>query len=70
MGGRRNRSIIRISDDSQFVLNGGKAHFTEFNDHHDSERLDYLKMRVRLTVEDCGEKRQGRFLFMATKLDQ
>ncbi len=64
------RSVLshKATDDPFFVLNGGTATSSEFDGHVEGERLDYLRMRVRMSVEGCCRRRVGRFLFLIKKL--
>ncbi|MEI8282404.1 MAG: hypothetical protein WCG75_08365 [Armatimonadota bacterium] len=66
----RGHSVLSttVIQDPSFILNGGTQGCCEFDGHHEGERLAYLRMRVRLTVEDCCKKRAGRFLFLLKKI--
>lgn len=57
----------RVVRDPGFVLNGGDEFEIEFSGHHDREVFDYMKMRVRFSIEIANPSKVSSCLFFVRK---
>lgn len=58
----------RLTNDATFLLNGGGDAEIDLPGNAPGQKLDYMKMRVRLTVEPIQRGREHPFLFFVQKL--
>lgn len=70
LASQKKLSVLQVTGDLGFVLNGGAETTITIDGHRNGEFLDYLKMRIRLSVEPKAASRNGKFLFFVEKLPE
>lgn len=60
--------LADLFPNAEFLLNGGDLTEVELDGHRAGENLDYLKMRIRISVEEKAALRKNRFLVLVEKL--
>lgn len=61
-------SVSDVTTDPALLLNGGEKTEIEFDGHAPTEKLPYMKMRVRLSIERVNTSRKHPFLFTLRRL--